>query len=163
MTGYLLRSALYWSTIHVDIQRKNSSYIMIYTATFFTGVESIVFRMSHISTESIHPPHLTNFTYIYKDTSFLWKDLLTASSLPDHWRIWSNADYTLKSTPSPTSPMGMASTLKKCTMMVTMINSIKPPTHGLTKDTQGLMNGNFGVSLWSKAPQMIITQPIFTN
>ena len=54
-------------------------------------------------------------------------------------------------------------TLTTGTMMATNMNCLKPHIHGLIKDTQDQKNGNCGVRQSENSPQVIITQPIFTN
>ena len=116
-----------------------------------------------MSMESTYLPHLPNSNYIEKDTYFLWRNFLTTGSCPENWRIWTDAEYIPKSTPSPTSTMGMANTLTRVTMMTNNMNFVKPTTHGLIKDNQDQKNENCGVSKSENTSQVIITQPIFTN
>ena len=114
---------------------------MTYTEISPPGTGSRIFGTLHTNMESTYPTHPPNLTYIEKDTSFLFNNYLTSSSRLDNWRRLTDDDYTSKFTPSPTSPMGMAPSLKKVTIMSTKMNSVKPPTNVLTKDTQGQNNG----------------------
>ena len=59
--------------------------------------------------------------------------------------------------------MGKAPTLKNGTIMATKMNYINPPTNGLIKDNQVQKNVDGGLRRQENAPQVIITQPIFTN
>ena len=59
--------------------------------------------------------------------------------------------------------MYMAPNFTKVNMMATKMNSVKPPTHGLFKDTQDQNNGNFGIRTSENSSQVIIAGPIFTN
>ena len=58
---------------------------------------------------------------------------------------------------------GHGTYFEKVTMMSTKINFVKTPTHGLIKDSQYQKSVNCGVSTSENDPQVIITQPIFTN
>ena len=136
---------------------------MNYTSVFYTGPGSKIFGTLRASIEDSSLTHLPNATYIEKETYFLCNNLPTVSSRPEKWRIWIDANYTSKSTPSPTSTMGMSPNLTKGTMVATKMNFIKPPTHGLLMDTQYQNNGNCGVRPSENSPQVIITEPIFKN
>ena len=163
MTGSLLWSEIELITFHVDIGRNISPLVMTYTAIFLPGPGSIISVTLHTSMEYIYLPHLPNLTYIEKETYFLLINSLTAGSRPYNWRSWTNYEYTSKFTPSPTSPMGMAPTLTKGTMMDTRMNLVKPPTHDLLKDTQDQNNDNCGVRHSENSSQVIIPPPIFTK
>ena len=163
MTGYLIWPAIKWNKIHVGIGRNISTFIMTYTETFYPGIVLITFGTLHTSMESTYPHHIPNLTYIKYDNSFLWKNSITAGLIPDNWRSQTNAEYTSKFTPYPKCPMGKATTLKNGTIMATKMNYINPPTNGLIKDNQVQKNVDGGLRRQENAPQVIITQPIFTN
>ena len=114
---------------------------------FYPSTASKIIRTLHISMEYTYLTHIPNSTYIEKYTSFLCNNALPLGSLPDNWRIWTDANYTYKFTTYLTSPMGTAPTLRECNMMSTNMNSINLTTHGLTKDTQGHNDGNCDISL----------------
>ena len=145
VTGSLLWLTIEWITIYVGIGRILYPLIMTYLSTFLPGTRSRIFRNLHTSMKSPYPLHQLNLTYIEKEISLLWKKILTAGSLPDNWRSWTDAYYTSKFTPSLTTPTYKAPTIKKVTIMATKMNSVKPTTNVLTKDTQVQNNGNCGV------------------
>ena len=113
MTGSLLWLTIEWSTIHVGMGKKVSPPIMTYMTIFYPGTGSRIFGTLHKSMEYPYLTPITNLNYIENETYFLWKNSPTTGSRLDNWRIWTDADYTSKLTPSTTSSIIMAHTLKK--------------------------------------------------
>ena len=136
---------------------------MTYIGILFPSPVSRISGALHTIMEYPYLLRLPNSTYIEKENYLLWNNSLTEGSRPDNWRSLTDADYTSKYRPSPTSPMGMEHTLKKGTMMFTNIIFVKLPTHGLLKDTQDQNNGNCGTRPSENASQVIITQHILTK
>ena len=146
MTGYLLLWAIEWINIHVGIGRNIFSlYYYLYRDLLPRSWIKNIWNFAHEYGTSL-PTSYTQLGLHIEGDLFLMEKNVTTGSRPDNWRSWTNANYTSKSTPSPTSPISTAHTFTNGTMMATKMNFINPPTHGLTKDTQVQKNGNFGVS-----------------